>query len=81
MPLTHGNAWSVYFSDPSSTASRCSSTRRGTCAAASEAARPVKSNDEIVAVTQTAFVDEPEFGDLGEFYDRRAAHLAERSHP
>ena len=55
VPLTHGNAWSIYFEIPSSTASRCSSTRPGTCPAPSEAARPDKSNDEIVATTQPAF--------------------------
>ena len=82
MPLTHGNAWSIYFSDPEHNGVEVFIDTPWHVQ--QPQAKPLdlsKSNDEIVAVTQTAFVDEPEFGDLSEFYDRRAAHLAERSHP
>ena len=79
MPLTHGNAWSVYFQDPE---------RNGVEVfidtpwhVRQPQGRPLdltKSNDEIIATTQAAFADEPEFGDLAAFYQRRAEHLDER---
>ena len=78
-PLTHGNAWSIYFQDPE---------RNGVeifidtpWHVQQPQGKPLdlsKSNDEIVAATEAAFVDEPEFSDLQGFYERRADHLAER---
>ena len=78
-PLTHGNAWSIYFQDPE---------RNGVEVfidtpwhVQQPQGKPLdlsKSNDEIVAATEAAFVDEPEFGDLQSFYRRRADHLSER---
>ncbi len=79
MPLTHGNAWSIYFADPE---------RNGVeifidtpWHVAQPQGKPLdlsKSNDEIIAATREAFADEPEFSDLDGFYQRRAQHLDER---
>lgn len=76
-PTTHGNAWSIYFQDPE---------RNGIeifidspWHVRQPQARPLdlsQSNDEIIAATRAAFADEPEFGDIGEFYRRRAERLS-----
>jgi catechol-2,3-dioxygenase len=78
-PLTHGNAWSIYFQDPEQNGVEVFIDTPWHVQ--QPQAKPLdltKSNDEIVATTQGAFAAEPEFGDLTEFYERRAAHLAER---
>jgi len=80
MPLTHGNAWSIYFEDPEHNGVEVFLDTPWHVQ--QPQAKPLdltKSNDEIVAETHAAFADEPEFGDLAAFYQRRGAHLAERS--
>ena len=79
MPLTHGNAWSIYFQDPE---------RNGVEVfldtpwhVQQPQGKPLdltKTNDEIVAMTRDAFGDEPEFGAIDDFYRRRAEHLSQR---
>ncbi|MGD9752795.1 MAG: VOC family protein [Acidimicrobiia bacterium] len=79
-PLTHGNAWSIYFQDPE---------RNGVeifidtpWHVRQPQGKPLdlsKSNDEIVAATREAFADEPEFGPIDAFYQARAEHLTERA--
>jgi catechol 2,3-dioxygenase len=80
MPLTHGNAWSIYFEDPEHNGVEVFIDTPWHVQ--QPQAKPLdlsKPTDEIVAETHAAFADEPEFGDLAEFYARRGAHLAERS--
>ena len=80
MPLTHGNAWSIYFSDPEHNGVEVFIDTPWHVQ--QPQAKPLdltKSNDDIVATTQAAFSEEPEFGDLTDFYEGRAAHLANRS--
>ena len=82
MPLTHGNAWSIYFSDPEHNGVEVFIDTPWHVQ--QPQAKPLdltKSNDEIVAMTQAAFADEAEFGDIDAFYDGRAAHLADRAAP
>jgi catechol 2,3-dioxygenase len=82
MPLTHGNAWSIYFEDPEHNGVEVFLDTPWHVQ--QPQAKPLdltKSNDEIVAATHSAFADEPEFSNLAEFYDQRAAHLAERASP
>ena len=79
MPLTHGNAWSIYFEDPEHNGVEVFIDTPWHVK--QPQAKPLdltKSTDEIVATTQAAFANEPEFGDLAAFYDRRAAHLADQ---
>jgi catechol-2,3-dioxygenase len=81
-PLTHGNAWSIYFEDPE---------RNGVEVfidtpwhVRQPQGKPLdlsKDNDEIMATTRAAFTNEPEFGDLASYYRRRAEHLAQRQEP
>jgi catechol 2,3-dioxygenase len=79
MPLTHGNAWSVYFSDPEGNGVEVFIDTPWHVA--QPQGRPLDlslPNEEIVDFTIGAFGQEPEFGDLDEFYQRRADHLAGR---
>ena len=78
-PLTHGNAWSVYFQDPEFNGVEVFIDTpwhvKQPQGKALDLSRP---NDEIVATTREAFADEPEFGDISAFYQRRAEHLGAR---
>ena len=77
MPLTHGNAWSVYFSDPEGNGVEVFIDTPWHVA--QPQGKPLDlslSNDEIVAWTQETFGSEPGFGPIDEFYQRRAEQLA-----
>ena len=78
-PITHGNAWSVYFEDPEHNGVEVFIDSpwhvRQPQARPLDLSRP---NEDIVADTRAEFAGEPEFGDLADFYRRRAEHLAER---
>jgi catechol 2,3-dioxygenase len=79
MPLTHGNAWSIYFQDPEDNGVEIFIDTPWHVK--QPQGRPLdlsKSNDEIMATTREAFSREPEFGDLDSFYQSRADHLAQR---
>jgi catechol 2,3-dioxygenase len=79
MPLTHGNAWSIYFADPEHNGIEVFiDTPWHVQQPQGKPLDLSKSNDEIVADTRAAFADEPGFGDLGEFYQGRADHLSRR---
>lgn len=80
MPLTHGNAWSIYFQDPENNGVEVFiDTPWHVKQPQGKPLDLTRSNDEIMAATEAAFADEPEFSDLGAFYQRRAQHLDERS--
>ncbi len=80
MPLTHGNAWSIYFQDPEHNGVEVFiDTPWHVKQPQGKPLDLTRSNDEIMADTEAAFADEPEFSDLGSFYQRRADHLGERS--
>lgn len=77
MPLTHGNAWSIYFSDPEGNGVEVFIDTPWHVA--QPQGKPLDlslPNDEIVDRTVEAFRDEPEFGSIDEFYQRRADYLA-----
>ncbi len=79
MPLTHGNAWSIYFQDPENNGVEVFiDTPWHVKQPQGKPLDLTRSNDEIMADTEAAFADEPEFSDLGSFYRRRADHLGER---
>ena len=65
MPLTHGNAWSVYFQDPEHNGVEIFiDTPWHVKQPQGKPLDLTKSNEEIIAATQEAFATEPEFGDL-----------------
>jgi catechol 2,3-dioxygenase len=77
MPLTHGNAWSVYFSDPEGNGVEVFIDTPWHVA--QPQGKPLDlslSNVEIEAKTRADFAQEPEFGSISEFYQRRADYLA-----
>jgi catechol-2,3-dioxygenase len=79
VPLTHGNAWSVYFRDPEFNGVEVFvDTPWHVRQPQGEPLDLDKSNDEIVAATHAHFAAEPEFGPIDEFYSRRAEHLTRR---
>ncbi len=76
LPLTHGNAWSIYFDDPEG------NTLEIFCDSHIHAAQPQgeiwdrsKSNDEIATETRTAFEHDPEFKPIEDFYRSWAEEL------
>lgn len=76
-PLTHGNAWSVYFADPEGNGVEIFID--SPWHVAQPQGKPLdlsQSNEEIVATTEAAFAEENEFSPIEEFYAARAAHLA-----
>jgi catechol 2,3-dioxygenase len=80
MPLTHGNAWSVYFRDPEFNGVEVFiDTPWHVRQPQGEPLDLSRSNDEIVEWTHSHYASEPEFGPMDEFFRRRAEHLDRRS--
>ncbi|HSB85376.1 MAG TPA: VOC family protein [Ilumatobacteraceae bacterium] len=76
MPLTHGNAWSVYFRDPELNGVEVFiDTPWHVRQPQGQPLDLDKSNDEIVESTRDHFSTEPEFGSIDDFYRARAARL------
>jgi catechol-2,3-dioxygenase len=76
MPLTHGNAWSVYFRDPEQNGVEIFiDTPWHVAQPQGEPLDLDASDDEIVEVTRGRFATEREFGPIDEFYGRRAEQL------
>lgn len=80
LPLTHGNAWSIYFSDPEGNGLEVF------CDTPWHVQQPQvktwsldKSNDEIIEETRRAFESEPGFGPIDDFYRARTRVLDNRS--
>jgi catechol 2,3-dioxygenase len=79
VPLTHGNAWSVYFRDPEFNGVEVFiDTPWHVRQPQGEPLELDKSDDEIVEATRARFSQEPEFGPIDDFYGRRAANLDQR---
>jgi catechol 2,3-dioxygenase len=77
MPLTHGNAWSVYFRDPEFNGVEVFlDTPWHVQQPQGDPLDLDKSNDEIVETTRARFSAEPQFGPIEDFYRRRAERLA-----
>ena len=75
-PLTHGNAWSVYFRDPEFNGVEVFlDTPWHVRQPQGEPLDLDRSNEEIVEWTREHFSTEPEFGPIDEFYKRRAERL------
>ena len=78
-PVTHGNAWSLYFADPEGNGIEvfCDSpwhVRQPQGGAWDPAAAP----DRIRETTEAAFAGVPGFGSIEHYYAERASQLAER---
>ncbi len=78
MPLTHGNAWSIYFSDPEGNGVEVFiDTPWHVAQPQGKPLDLARTNDEIIAATEQMFRDEPAFGELEAFYAARAERLAD----
>ena len=78
-PVTHGNAWSVYFSDPDGNGIEIF------CDSPWHVAQPhggpwdpSASNDDIHATTLTKIEGDPEFEPIEDYYQRRSEKIASR---
>lgn len=79
-PLTHGNAWSVYFADPEGNGVEVFID--SPWHVNQPQGKPLdlnRSDDEIIAWTEQSFASEAEFGSISDFYTARAEHLANRN--
>ncbi|MDH4144064.1 MAG: VOC family protein [Acidimicrobiia bacterium] len=75
-PITHGNAWSVYFRDPEGNGVEIFLDTPWHVA--QPQGRPLDlslDTDAITEWTEREFRDEPEFGPIDDFYAKRASHL------
>ncbi len=78
-PLTHGNAWSVYFRDPEFNGVEVFiDTPWHVRQPQGEPLDLARSDDEIVEWTRSHYANEPGFGPMEEFFRRRAEHLDRR---
>ncbi len=78
MPLSHGNAWSVYFRDPELNGVEVFiDTPWHVQQPQGQPLDLDQSNDEIVEATRQQFSTEPGFGPIDDFYRARAEHLAQ----
>lgn len=78
-PLTHGNAWSIYFQDPEGNGVEIFMDTPWHVA--QPQGKPLdldRPTEEIVNWTAETFATEPGFGPIEEFYNRRKEHLAQR---
>lgn len=79
LPLTHGNAWSIYFSDPEGNGIEIF------CDTPWHVRQPQgavwdreKTNDEILGETRRSFESKPAFGPIEDFYRARTKELKDR---
>ncbi len=78
-PMTHGNAWSVYFTDPEGNGVEVFiDTPWHVPQPQGMPIDLAMSDDEIVAATESAFAEQVELTPLTDFYASRAEHLAAR---
>ena len=77
MPLTHGNAWSVYFADPEGNGVEVFIDSPWHVAQPQGLPLDLEREAaEIEAWTRAEYQDKPEFGPIDEFYAARAERLA-----
>lgn len=79
-PVTHGNAWSVYFADPEGNGIEvfCDSPWHVRQPQGGPW-NPAASEQEVHAATRAAYEHTADFRPIADYYRERAAHLAVRS--
>ncbi|MDA1074248.1 MAG: VOC family protein [Proteobacteria bacterium] len=78
-PITHGNAWSVYFRDPENNGVEVfTDTPWHVAQPQGQAWDPALDDEALIKATKAQFGAEPEFGPIEAFYERRAAELKNR---
>ena len=78
-PMSHGNAWSIYFQDPEQNGIEVfCDTPFHVAQPQGKTWDPESSDAEILAWTEDNFKDQPEFGPIQDYYDKRETELADR---
>ena len=79
-PVTHGNAWSVYFADPEGNGIEvfCDSPWH-VRQPQGQGWDPAASDEDIRRATEDAFQASEGFGPIADYYRQRASHLAEKA--
>ncbi len=78
-PVTHGNAWSVYFQDPEGNGIEVfCDTPWHVAQPQLSPWDPSQTNEEVMRATEAAFSDRAEFRPFGDYVAERAAHFAKR---
>lgn len=79
-PISHGNAWSVYFKDPERNGIEVfCDTPWHVPQPQGEGWDPAASDENIRRATRAAFAATEGFGAIADYYRERASHLAERA--
>ena len=79
MPITHGNAWSVYFNDPENNGIEIfCDTPWHVAQPQGGPWDPTMATDDIVTATRSAFEGASEFGPINDYYEERSSHLEQR---
>jgi len=79
MPITHGNAWSVYFKDPDGNGIEIfCDTPWHVGQPAADRWDPTADDATIVAATRAKFAADPQFKPIEAFYAERRSHLADQ---
>ena len=77
IPLTHGNAWSIYFRDPEFNGIEVFiDTPWHVKQPQGKPLDLIAPTDDIIELTRATFAVEPEFGPIDDFYQKRADYLA-----
>ncbi len=79
LPLSHGNAWSIYFNDPEGNGIEifCDSPWHIQQPQAMAWDRD-KTNDEVLEQTQRDFASNPAFSPITDYYRKRTTELKDR---
>ena len=78
-PMSHGNAWSIYFQDPEQNGVEVfCDTPFHVAQPQGKTWDPTSSDAEILAWTTENFKDQPGFGPIEDYYELRRAELSER---
>lgn len=79
LPLTHGNAWSIYFKDPEGNGIEVfCDTPWHVAQPQGKPWDPSLSEEDLLAWTEREFRGEPEFGPIDAFYEAHAKRLRAR---
>jgi|TARA_B100001964_G_scaffold233116_1_gene289887 catechol 2,3-dioxygenase len=79
LPITHGNAWSVYFSDPEGNGIEVFTDSPWHIEQPQAAMWDIeKNNDEIQEQTRQDFESNPQYGPIEDYYNKRGAELKDR---
>ncbi len=79
MPITHGNAWSIYFSDPEGNGIEIFTDSPWHIEQPQASMWDMeKNNDAILEQTRQDFESNPQYGPIEDYYNKRGAELKDK---